>query len=119
VFNGLVMVNGYVYVPPVSTSLHVILESAHDSGHEGLEKMLHRLHTDFHLPGARWLVREFVRSCTVCQRNKMEHLHPTGLLQLLEVPSSVWSDVAMDFIEGFPCIKWKSIILTVMDRFSK
>ncbi|KAF8650207.1 hypothetical protein HU200_064063 [Digitaria exilis] len=32
-------------------------------------------------------VREFVRGYTTCQRNKSEHLHPTGLLQPLAVPS--------------------------------
>jgi hypothetical protein len=35
------------------------------------------------------------------------------------VPSIVWADVAMDFVEGFPRINGKSVILTVVDRFSK
>jgi hypothetical protein len=35
------------------------------------------------------------------------------------VPSSVWSDIAMDFVEGFPKVGGKSVILTVVDRFSK
>jgi hypothetical protein len=30
----------------------------------------------------------------------------------------VWADVAMDFIVGFPRINDKSVILTVVDRFS-
>jgi hypothetical protein len=64
-------------------------------------------------------VREFVRTCTVCQQNKIKHLHPTGLLQPLPVPSQVWSDIAMDFIEVFPKVGGKSVILTVVDRFSK
>jgi hypothetical protein len=59
-----------------------------------------------------------VKTCGVCQRNKTEHLHPAGLLQPLPVPSSVWSDNAMDFVEGFPKVGGKSIILTVVDRFS-
>lgn len=64
-------------------------------------------------------VRDFVLGCSVCQRNKTEHLHPGGLLQPLPVPSNVWSDIAMDFIEGFPKVGAKSVILTVVDRFSK
>jgi hypothetical protein len=48
-----------------------------------------------------------------------EHLHPTGWLQPLEVPSAVWADIAMGFIEGFPQINGKSVTLTVIDRFSK
>jgi hypothetical protein len=38
---------------------------------------------------------------------------------MLDVPSAVWADIAMDFVEGFPKINGKSIILTVVDRFSK
>jgi hypothetical protein len=37
----------------------------------------------------------------------------------LEVPSSVWADIAMDFVEGFPKSGGKSVILTVVDHFSK
>jgi hypothetical protein len=49
----------------------------------------------------------------------MKHLHPAGLLQPLPIPSEVWSDIAMDFIKGFPKVGGKSIILTVVDQFSK
>jgi hypothetical protein len=88
-------------------------------GHEGMEKTLHRLQTDFHVPGARALVWDFIRACTLCQRHKSEHLHPTGLLHPLEVPSSVWSNIALDFIKGFPRVNGKTVILTVVGQFSK
>jgi hypothetical protein len=41
------------------------------------------------------------------------------LLQPLEVPSMIWSDIAMDFVESFLHINDKSVILTVVDRLSK
>ena len=75
--------------------------------------------TDFHVPNDRVVVQDFVRACSVCQRNKSEHLQPGGLLQPLEVPSTVWSDVAMDFVEALPKVNGKSVILTVINRFSK
>jgi len=41
------------------------------------------------------------------------------LLQPLDVPSQVWADISMDFIDGLPKVHGKSVILTVVDRFSK
>jgi hypothetical protein len=37
----------------------------------------------------------------------------------LDVPTTVWVDVALDFIEGFRKVNGKSVILTVVDWFSK
>jgi hypothetical protein len=65
------------------------------------------------------VVEDFVRACTVCQRNKTEHLLPAGLLQSLQVPSQVWADISMDFIEGLPKVRGKTVLLSVVDRFSK
>jgi hypothetical protein len=91
----------------------------HDEGHEGIERTMHQLCVDFYLPGALSIVRDRVRACATCEWNKSEHLHPVGLLQPLDVPSVVWADIAMDFVEGFPCINGKSVILTVVNMFSK
>jgi len=37
----------------------------------------------------------------------------------LVVPSHVWVDIAMDFVEALPKFHGKSVILTIIDRFSK
>jgi hypothetical protein len=95
------------------------IASAHDTGHEGIQKTIHRFRSSFDNPHALQRVKEFIKGCSVCQRNKTEHLHPGGLLQPLSVPSEVWSDISMYFIEGFPKVGDKSVILTVDDCFSK
>jgi hypothetical protein len=106
-------------VPSDSPLWQHLLFDAHNMGHEGVQKTLHRLRASFHVPQMRKLVQEFVRSCLVCQRNKTEHLHPSGLLQPLTIPTQVWTDISMDFVEGFPKVNGKSVVLTVVDRFSK
>ena len=90
-----------------------------EAGHEGVQRTVHRLRRDFHFPNMRRLVQDFVRACPTCQRYKSEHLHPAGLLMPLPVPQSVWADVGLDFVEALPRVGGKSVILTVVDRFSK
>ncbi|WVZ92138.1 hypothetical protein U9M48_038225 [Paspalum notatum var. saurae] len=117
--DGLLLFHGKVFVPDDSTLWPSILEAAHTMGHEGSEKTLHQFRSSFFNEHANRLVRAYVQGCVTCQRNKTEHLHPAGLLQPLPVPSTVWSDIAMDFVEGFPKVGGKSVILTVVDQFSK
>jgi hypothetical protein len=65
------------------------------------------------------VVQDYVRECPTCQRHKSEHLHPARLLLPLPIPQGVWTDVALDFVEALPRVRGKSVILTVVDRFSK
>jgi hypothetical protein len=95
------------------------METVHEDGHEGVHRTLHRLRHDFHFPNMCHLVQEFVWSCRTCQRYKSEHLHPAGLLMPLPVLSAVWADIGLDFVEALPRVNGKTVILSVVDRFSK
>jgi len=117
--DGLLQHGRRLFVPDHADLRHQALLLAHSAGHEGVQKTLHRLRSDFYIPGDRTLVQDWVRSCSTCQRNKTETLQPAGLLQPLEVPSQVWADISMDFVEGLPKVGGKSVVLTVVDRFSK
>jgi hypothetical protein len=117
--DGLLLHGCRLFVPDHSDLRHQVLSLAHSAGHEGVQKTLHRLRVDFFIPGDHALVQAWVRSCVTCQSNKTETLRPAGLLQPLDVPSQVWTDISMDFIEGLPKVGGKFIILTVVDRFSK
>jgi hypothetical protein len=119
IIDGLITTHGKVFVPMESPVLLGLLAHAHGCGHEGTEKTLHRLRADFHVPGACALVRDFVLTCTTCQRNKIDQLQPVGLLQSLPVSSSVWADIRIYFIKGLPKVYSRSVILTIVDRFSK
>ncbi|XP_057992322.1 uncharacterized protein LOC131173819 [Hevea brasiliensis] len=69
----------------------------------------------FYWRGMKSAIRDFVESCTICQQQKSSNLHPAWLLQPLALPSQIWSDILMDFVEGLP----KSVLFVVVDRFSK
>ena len=117
--DGMVAYADRLYIPLDSPLLLEVVAATHDDGHEGVQRTLHRLRRDFYFPAMRHVVQDFVRACATCQRNKSEHLHPAGLLLPLPVPQAVWSDVSLDFIEALPRVGGKSVILTVVDRFSK
>jgi len=109
VTDGLVTYNAKLYVPPTSPLLQDLVADIHNDGHEAIQRTLHRLRRDFHAPNLRSAVQEFIRGCLTCQRNKTEHLLPGGLLMPLPVPSMVWADIALDFIEGLPKVGGKSV----------
>jgi hypothetical protein len=95
------------------------LVAVHNDGHEGIHRTLHRLRRDYHFPNMCRLVQDFVKACVTCQQYKSDHLRPAGLLQPLSVPSTVWADIGIDFIEALPKVQGKTVILSVVDRFSK
>ncbi|KAG8051842.1 hypothetical protein GUJ93_ZPchr0001g32481 [Zizania palustris] len=117
--DGLVTFNSRLYVPPSSPLLQELILVVHDNGHEGVQRTLHHLRRDCHSPNLQRVIQDFIRACVTCQRYKTDHLHPTGLLLPLPVPTAVCSDVGLDFIEALPRVGGKSVILTVVDRFSK
>jgi hypothetical protein len=55
-----------------------------------------------------------------CQKVKVEHKHPVGLLQPLPIPEWKWEVVTMDFITGFRRIgKQHDSIMVVVDKLTK
>lgn len=64
-------------------------------------------------------VKEWVKNCDTCQRNKHESISPPGLLQPLPIPEQIWKDISMDFVEKLPVSQGKDTIWVVVDRLSK
>ncbi len=93
----------------------------------GVEQAVRRAlsHVTRHHPALWWPTRErdvrrFVASCHVCAQTKSSNTPPAGLLRPLPIPSRPWSHIALDFVTGlFPLSAGNTVILTVVDRFSK
>jgi hypothetical protein len=102
---GLLLRKGRLWIVKGSPFQFQLLEFIHSnptSGHLGYHKTVHRAKLDFYWKGMRNDIKKFVRECEICQVNKHETIHPAGLLQPLPIPSRIWADISMDFIEGLP-----------------
>lgn len=64
-------------------------------------------------------IKEFVATCSTCTKNKPGNQLPAGLLQPLPTPSRPWSHISEDFATGLPPSEGNTVILTVINRFSK
>lgn len=117
--DGILFFKGRIFLSKNSALLKDIIEQFHNSTHEGFFKTLHRIRSTFYCPNLKKRVRDFIRECDVCQRHKMEHTSPAGLLQPLPIPNKIWEDISMDFIDGLPNSQGKSVIFVVVDRLSK
>ena len=52
-------------------------------------------------------VSEFVTKCMMCQKVKVEHQVPLGLLHLIKIPEWKWDRITMDFVVGLPVTERK------------
>lgn len=100
--DGLILYTGRAYLPPDSALIDKIVSEVHDATHEGTQKTRERIRLDFYWKGWKTTIQDYVRACVVCQRNKWETLQPAGLLQPLPIPSSIWADISMDFVDALP-----------------
>jgi hypothetical protein len=119
---GLLLCKGRLWLVKGSPFQHQVLEFIHSNptaGHSGYHKTLARAKTNFIWKGMKSDIRAFVRDCQVCQENKHETVLSAGPLQPLPIPSRVWSNISLDFIEGLPKSQGFSVILVVVDRLTK
>ena len=73
----------------------------------------------FYYKRTRKDVRNYVRSCVVCQICKPLLQQTAGALQPLPIPEAIWVDISLDFAEGLTKSTGRDTILLVMDRLIK
>ena len=120
--NGLILKDHRIWIPFPTTLTSTLLEEFHTSplgGHTGVAKTLHRLRQSFDWPTIKKDVQRFVSHCPVCQQTKYETKKPSGLLQPLPIPARIWEDMSIDFITGLPSSQGHTVIMVVVDRYSK
>jgi transcription antitermination factor NusG len=122
--NGVVLKFGRTFIPDDRLLRTKLLEIYHDSplsGHLGYLKTKERISRNCYWYPLEKDVDSWLRSCTICQKNKTSTKKPIGMLKSVDVPNRNWEVIHMDFIGPLP-VSGKNkfdTILTVIDRFSK
>lgn len=101
----ILMYNDRFFIRTGSTLKIPLLEefySSQTAGYGGLKTTLMRLSHLFYWPRMQQDVKGFVEKCFTCQQMKFSTQAPAGLLQPLPIPSMVWDELTMDFINGLP-----------------
>uniref|UniRef100_A0A8C5FL38 Gypsy retrotransposon integrase-like protein 1 n=1 Tax=Gadus morhua TaxID=8049 RepID=A0A8C5FL38_GADMO len=109
-----------MFVPPAART--PVLQWGHESRvacHPGFLRCLSLLRQRFWWSSMAADTKDFVAACSVCARGKSSHRAPAGLLRPLPVPHRPWSHIAVDFVTGLPSSDGNTVILTIVDRFSK
>ena len=93
------------------------------SGHFGFERTLELAQRAFYWPKMRGYVKDYTRSCLLCQHSKTSRHKPYGLLHGEEPPNAPWHDLSLDFVTDLPASgfagHWYDSILVIVDRFTK
>ena len=111
-----------IFLVPESPLKKKILQASHDSplaGHQGFLKTYRQIRERFSWKGLKKDVIQHVRECSLCQQNKIEHIHPAGLLHPLPIPEQKWESISMDFIIGLPKVQGRDCLYIVVDRLTK
>ena len=95
-----------------------IFKSFHGLSHPGATATLRLLSPRFVWPRMRADVRHFVRSCTHCQRAKVQR-HTKPPLGAFVPPSHRFQHIHVDLVGPLPPSGGSSYLLTVIDRFTR
>jgi hypothetical protein len=112
-----------MYIPEGGDIRSIILKEAHKAlycVHPGMKKMYVDMKKIFFWVGMKHDVVHFVSKYLECQQVKANQHHPTGLLQLHDVPMSKWEVISMDFVVGLPLTLHRhNAILVIVDKLTK
>ncbi|ESK81911.1 retrotransposon nucleocapsid protein [Moniliophthora roreri MCA 2997] len=120
--SGLLRLDDRIFVPSAN-DLHLqVCKHHHDhilASHFGQNRMLAIIWCSYTWPQIWDFVKDYVRSCTDCGRNKSRQHWPYGMLKPLPVPTQPWDSISLDFIEQLPDSNGHTAILIIIDRASK
>ena len=120
--DGVVYMEGRVYVPNNKKIKEEILKENHDSvdvGHLGQHRMLELLKRNYWWLGLKEDIKRYVQGCFKCQQNKVQHQRKAGELHPLEIPHELWQKISIDIIGPLPKSNGIDTIVVIVNRFMK
>lgn len=111
-----------LYIPKWDNLRRELIKECHDTrwaGHPGQKRTMALVEILYYWPKMKESVDLYVKTCLVCQQDKVENRQPAGLLEPLPVPDHPWHTVTLDFISALPKSEGFGSIMVVVDRFSK
>ena len=112
----------HLYVPLFGSLRKKIIKECHDSkwaGHPGVRRTIALVEETYYWPRMEEDIEAYVKTCLVCQQDKVEQQAPAGLLEPLPIPSCPWESISMDYITSLPESEGFGCIIVVVDRFLK
>jgi len=111
-----------IYIPDSNALKLKVAHQCHDvkvAGHFGRDKTLDLMKRNYYWPNIEEWVRNYVRTCDACQRNKTARHKKYGKLVPHSSPSRPWEQMSMDFITDLLNVKGYNQCWVIEDRFTK
>ena len=88
--------------------------------HPKITKMYQDLKKSYWWHGMKNDVANFVVACLTCQKSKIEHQRPGGMLIRLDIPVWKWESISMDFVTHLPhTLRKHDSVWVIVDRLTK
>lgn len=111
-----------VFVPKWDNLRRTLIKECQDTrwaGHPGQRRTYAFLEVNHFWHQMKDDVEAYVRTCLICQQDKVDNKQPAGLLEPLPIPAGLWDSVSLGFISALPKSEGCGSIMVVMDRFLK
>ena len=120
--DGCILYQKRIYIPDSNELKLTVVRQCHDAkvaGHFGRDKTMELLMRNYYWPDMDKWVRNYIRTCDVCPRNKTPRHKKHGRLQPFDIPYRPWEHISMDFITDLPKVNNYNQIWVIVDRFTK
>jgi len=121
--DGILRFREMVCVPRSRVLRKMLLDEGHKSRlsiHPCMTKMYKNLKATILWTSMKTDVADYVASCLVCQKEKIEHQRSGGTLEPLDIPQWKWDNISMDFVTHLPrSVREHDSIWVIVDRLTK